>query len=134
MSSLYLRLLLVIVGVSLLAVIIVALVSSRATTTEFQRFVKSDDGSDLERLRGDLQTFYEQRGNWDGVSPILDRISNLSGKQLLLADAKKAIVAMAPASLRESHVRFLPDGNLELERRQESGGKLRLEQLILANP
>jgi len=134
MSSLYFRLLLVIVGVSLLAVIMVALISSRATTTEFQRFVKSDDGSDLERLRGDLQTYYEQHGNWDGVSPVLDRISNLSGKQLLLADAKKAIVAMAPSSLRESQVRFLPDGNLELERRQESGGKVQLEQLLLANP
>ncbi|MDX6385631.1 MAG: hypothetical protein QOK48_3204, partial [Blastocatellia bacterium] len=33
MSSLYLRLLLVIVGVSLLAVIMVAFISSRATTT-----------------------------------------------------------------------------------------------------
>lgn len=134
MSSLYLRLLLVIVGVSLLAVLMVALISSRATTTEFQRFVRSDSGSDLERLRGDLQTFYEQHGNWDGVSPTLDRISNISGKQLILTDTRKTIVALAPASLRELHARFLPDGNIELERRQESGGKLRLEQLILANP
>ncbi len=134
MSSLYLRLLLVIVGVSVLAVIMVALISSRATTTEFQRFVTSDDGSDLERLRGDLQTFYEQYRNWDEVSPTLDRISNISGKQLILTDGKKVIIALAPASLRESHIRFLSDGNLELERRQESGGKLRLEQLILANP
>jgi signal transduction histidine kinase len=134
MSSLYLRLLLVIVGVSLLAVIMVAFISSRATTTEFQRFVRSDNGNDLERLRGDLQTFYEQRGNWEGVSPTLDRISNLSAKQLILTDAKKTVVALAPASLRESQVRFLPDGNIELERRQGSGVKLRLEQLILANP
>jgi signal transduction histidine kinase len=133
MSSLYLRLLLVIVGVSLLAVIMVAFISSRATTTEFQRFVRSDNGNDLERLRGDLQTFYEQRGNWVGVSPTLDRLSNLSAKQLILTDARKTVVALAPASLRESQVRFLPDGNIELERRQESGGKLRLG-LILANP
>ena len=134
MSSLYLRLLLVIVGVSLLAVIMVALISSRATTSEFQRFVKNDDGTDLERLQGDLQAYYEQHGNWDGVLPVLDRISDLSGKQLFLTNAKPAIVAIAPASLRELNIRLMPDGNLQLERRRESGGRLQLEQFVLANP
>jgi len=134
MSSLYLRLLLVIVGVSLLAVIMVALISSRATTTEFQRFVKTDDGKDLEQLRGDLLMYYEQHGNWDGVSASLDRISNLSGKQLILANTRQGVVAVAPAALRDLSIQFQPDGNLQLERRQESGGKLRVEQFVVSNP
>lgn len=134
MSSLYLRLLVVIVGVALLAVIMVALISSRTTSTEFQRFVKSDDGTDLDRLRGDLQSYYEQHGNWDGVAPVLDRISHLSGKQLALTGARQDFVAVAPASLRDLNMRFMPDGNLELERRRESGGQLRVEQFVLANP
>ncbi|MEO7969808.1 MAG: HAMP domain-containing sensor histidine kinase [bacterium] len=134
MSSLYFRLLVVIVGVSLLAVIMVALISSRTTTTEFQRFVKSDDGTDVGRFAGELQSYYQQSGNWDGVAPVLDRISQLSGKQLVLTGASQGVVAVAPASLRDLHIRFMPDGNLELERRRESGGKLRVEQFVLANP
>lgn len=134
MSSLYLRLLLVIIGVALLAVIMVALISSRATSTEFQRFVRSDNGANLERLQTDLLTHYQQHGNWEGVSPVLDRISNLSGKQLILTDSNRSVIAVAPSALRDARVRFLPDGNLEVERRRESEGRLRVDQVLLANP
>jgi two-component system sensor histidine kinase BaeS len=134
MSSLYLRLLLVIVGVSLLAVTMVALISSRTTTDEFRRFVKADSGTGLERIRPDLLSHYEKQGNWIGVLPVLERLSNISGKQLILTDAGQSIVAVAPTALRESHIKFLADGNLELEQRQESGGQLLVQEFVIANP
>lgn len=134
MSSLYLRLLLVIVGVSLLAVTMVALISSRTTSDEFRRFVKTGNGTDLERIRPDLLAHYEKQGNWVGVLPLLERLSNISGKQLILTDAGQSIVAVAPTTLRESSIKFMADGNLQLERRQESGGRLLVEEFVIANP
>lgn len=134
MSSLYLRLLLVIVGVSLLAVTMVALISSRTTSDEFLRYVKNDNGTDLERLRPDLLAHYEQQGNWVGVLPVLERLSNISGKQFILTDAANSMVAVAPTALRESHIKFLAGGNLELERRRESSGRLLVEEFVIANP
>jgi signal transduction histidine kinase len=132
MSSLYLRLLVVIVGVSLLAVIMLALISSRTTSQEFRRFVKRDDGTDLERMRPELLVHYQSHGNWDGVLPVLERLSNISGKQFILTDARQTVVAVAPASLRESNVKLLPDGSLELTRRQESGGRVLVEEFAIA--
>jgi signal transduction histidine kinase len=134
MSSLYLRLLVVIVGVSLLAVLLVALISSRTTSQEFQRFVNSDQGTDLERLRPDLLAFYEHEQRWAGVLPVLDRVSNLSGKQLVLTDSAGAVVAAAPARLRESNIKVTADGVIELERSQTSGGRLQVQQFVLARP
>lgn len=134
MSSLYLRLLVVIVGVALLAVIMVALISSRATSVEFQRFVNNDSGTNLERLRIDLEAHYKAQGNWDGVSPVLDRISSISGKHLILVNTALAVVAVAPEAMRQSSIKIMPNGDLDVARRQESGGKLLVEQFVLANP
>jgi signal transduction histidine kinase len=134
MSSLYVRLLVVIVGVSLLAVLMVAFISSRTTSNEFRRFVKAGDQSDLARLEPDLVAFYEKQGNWNGVVPTLDRLSSISGKQYILTDAGRAMVAAAPASLRASNISFSADGDLELTSRRESGGRLLVEQFVIAAP
>jgi signal transduction histidine kinase len=134
MNSLYLRLLVVIVGVSLLAVVMLALISSRTTSVEFQRFVKSDDSVDLQRVRPDLLAHYEKQGNWIGVLPVLDQLCGITGKQLILTDPGQTIIAVAPAALRDWNIRFMADGNLELELRRESGGRVRVGQTVLGNP
>src|SRR5581483_2223797 len=115
LRSLYLRLLIVIVGVSLLAVSLVALLSSRATVVEFNRYVATGEGvRSLERLRPELLAHYEQHKSWAEVAPVLERISNISGRHLILTDAHQSILATAPAALREAEIRITPEHSLFL--------------------
>lgn len=128
MHSLRSRLLIVIVGVSLLAVCAIALLSIRATNVEFQKYVANDKEESLERFRPELLAFYEQHKSWKDVAPVLDRISNISGKSLILVDADQNILAAAPIELRESEIRFTPDHRLFLTRKQVNAGLMQIQQ------
>jgi signal transduction histidine kinase len=133
LRSLHLRLLSVIVGVSLLAVSLVALLSSRATVVEFNRYVTSGEGGSLERFRPELLAHYEQHKSWAEVAPVLERISNISGKQLILTDAHQSILAAAPAALHAAEIRITPEHSLFWTQQQQRGRELRVEQFTFAN-
>jgi len=79
--------------------------------------VKNDDRTNLERLSGDLVVHYEQHGSWDGMLPVLNRPSSISGKQVILADRNQGLVAVAPSALRDLSISIHARRNLQLERR-----------------
>ena len=128
MHSLQSRLLIVIVSVSLLAVGAVALLSSRATSVEFQKYVANDKEVSLERFRSELLAHYEQHKSWKDVVPLLDRISNLSGKSLILTDTNQNILAAAPETVREAEIKITPDHRMFWNRQQMEAGKIQVQQ------
>lgn len=140
--SLRLRLLLMTVIVSGVAVAAVGLLSSRVTSFEFQRFVGAGQETSLERFRGVLTSHYHQTESWNGVQPVLERIGQISGRQLILLDAQHKSIATWPADLLQADIEITPDNNLRLTREvvenggDEGGRQLRLRQqkLVFANP
>ena len=112
--SLRWRLLLMTVIVSGVAVAAVGLLSSRVTSTEFQRFVGAGQELSLERFRNALTAHYQQTGNWNGVQPVLERVGQIGGRQLILMDAQRKIIATWPAELMQAKIEITPDHKLQL--------------------
>ncbi|GAB4159243.1 MAG: ATP-binding protein [Candidatus Promineifilaceae bacterium] len=81
--------LVVIVGVT-----IVAVLSNRVTTTEFQQFVSQSQLDDLQ-LR--LISYYRQQGNWTGVEALLAAERNQRGLAYRLLDPAGALIVTAGA-------------------------------------
>jgi signal transduction histidine kinase len=141
MGSLRLRLLLMTVIVSGVAVAAVGLLSSRLTSVEFQRFVGAGQETILERFRDVLTEHYQQTGNWHEVQPVLERIGQISGRQLILLDAQRQVIATWPAELRQAKIEITPDHNLNLIRevvegsgRDNSGKRLvRQDKFVIIN-
>ena len=140
--SLRLRLLLMTVIVSSVAVAAVGLLSSRVTSFEFQRFVGAGQETSLERFRDVLTEHYQQTGSWGGVQSVLERIGQISGRQLILLDAQHKTIATWPAALLDADIEITPDNNLHLTREvvengagDGSGRQLRVTQqrLVFAN-
>jgi HAMP domain-containing protein len=141
--SLRLRLLLMTVIVSGVAVATVGLLSSRVTSFEFQRFVGAGQESSLDRFRDVLTNHYRQTGSWSGVSAVLERIGQISGRQLILLDAQRKTIATWPANLLDADIEITPENNLHLTREvvKDGGGdagsrELRVTQqrLVFTNP
>ena len=141
--SLRVRLLLMTVIVSGVAVAAVGLLSSRVTSFEFQRFVGAGQETSLERFRDVLTEHYRQTGSWNGVQSVLDRIGEISGRQLILLDTQRKTIATFPAELLNARIEITPDDNLHLTSdvvengsRDDAGRQLRVTQqrMVFANP
>ena len=136
--SLRFRLLLMTVIVSGVAVAAVGLLSSRVTSFEFKRFIGAGQDTSLERFRDVLTNHYNQSGTWNGVQPLLERIGQISGRQLLLLYPGHTI-ATWPADLLQAEIQ-VSNNTLTITKevaseRDENGRPLRVteEKLVFAN-
>jgi signal transduction histidine kinase len=71
----------------------VALFARLTTTNEFQRYVER--GGDIRRGRFEslLVMYYDQNQSWEGVQPLVEQISQISGDRIILADSEKRVLA-----------------------------------------
>ena len=79
--------------VVLIAIGVTAFVATRRTEGEFQRYVEKRSSLDDRRMGYILARFYEQHGNWEGVQDEIENLANISGQQVVLADAGGQIIA-----------------------------------------
>jgi signal transduction histidine kinase len=126
--------------VSGVAVVAVGLLSSRVTSFEFQRFVGAGQETSLERFRDLLANHYSQAGGWNGVQSLLERIGQISGRQMVLLDPGHTI-ATWPADLLQARIQITANNTLTITRDVvsspgENGGQLRVtqEKMVFANP
>ena len=91
--SLWARLLLAFMLVLGVALAGVALLASRSTTAEFHGFMERRSEGDFRRLIGAMTRFYGDNQGWSGVQPAVERLSQVTGDHILLADARGTIVA-----------------------------------------
>ena len=91
--SLRFRLLLMMIIVAMVALGPVALFARLTTTNEFQRYVER--GGDIRRGRFEalLVMYYDQDKSWEGVQPLVEQISQISGDRIILADSEKRVLA-----------------------------------------
>jgi two-component system, OmpR family, sensor histidine kinase BaeS len=87
--------------VALVGVVVVALLTNRATTTGFRRFLDAGAGSTWAGLQADLGALYRRQGNWDGAADMLAEAVN-SGRGpgstvlSLVDNGGQVIVASSP--------------------------------------
>jgi signal transduction histidine kinase len=118
----------------------VGLLSSRVTLLEFQRFVGEGQETSLERYRDVLNDLYRQTTSWNGVQPVLDRIGQISGRQLLLLDPNGKTIATFPSELSRANIEITTDNNLHLssdvvENGEASKGlRVTQQKLVFARP
>lgn len=101
LHSLRVRLFLVMVLVVIASIVTVVFFVRRATVDEFQRFVASGGMIRERRLEGVLATYYARRESWEGVQPLLEHLAQLTGEEIVLADAKGHVIADSAGRLSE---------------------------------
>jgi len=90
--SLRVRLLLATILVVLIAVGVTALVVGRSTAGEFRRYVARGGEERYFRYAAHLNRVYGSTLNWDDVQPEVERLSQLSGQRVVVADAEGTVV------------------------------------------
>jgi signal transduction histidine kinase len=98
-NSLRVRLLMAIILVVLVAVTVTAVVAGRRTTGEFQRYVARGGPIPFARYAGFLARSYDLRRSWEAVQPEVERIGQISGMRVVVADAEGRIVADSESAL-----------------------------------
>ena len=114
--SLRLRMLLVAAIISGISISAVSLLSSRATSVEFNRYVQaqSDDGTRLDRAVELLANHYRDGGTWKGVEPVLERIGREASKRLVLFGNNRQVVASWPDAVSSASLVTSPVHRLDL--------------------
>jgi two-component system sensor histidine kinase BaeS len=90
--SLRVRLLLATIVVVLIAVGVTALVVGRSTTGEFQRFVARGGEDRYFRYATRLSQVYGMTLSWDDIQPEVERLSEVTGQRVVVADSSGTIV------------------------------------------
>ncbi len=93
------RLLMVLVLIVVAAVGGIALVSTRVTTRTFQGYEERRGTMRDRRFEGFLVGHYIQHGNWSGVQLELERMGQITGERVVLADGKGQVVADSEGEL-----------------------------------
>ncbi|MEW6207322.1 MAG: ATP-binding protein [Acidobacteriota bacterium] len=137
MHSLRLRLLLVTALVSGVAVAAVVLMSSRAASTEFRRFIDTSEEINLNSFQEILSEHYRENG-WSGAQAALERMGEISGRRLLLLDEQRKIIAAFPDHLSKADVDISANNTLrvrfEVEEREGNNAiSIRQEEMVFVN-
>jgi signal transduction histidine kinase len=132
LHSLRLRLLLLTVIVSAVAVAAVALLSSRITSRQFDRYLTTDNEANLERYRAALARHYRERGSWAEVQTALEQVGAVAGKGLILVDAQRSVLAAAPPEMARASIEVTPQHRVSFELREAraTGERGRFEERV----
>jgi len=91
--SLRLRLLVVLILVVVAAVGGMAFFNTLATTRMFTRYEEDRRTTRHQRFEGLLAQHYAQNENWSDVQPVVERIGQITGERVILADEEGQIIA-----------------------------------------
>lgn len=116
--SLRARLILMTFVVAAVATATVGLLARQLTLIEFNRFLikKEDDGSRAELSTLALTEQYEKSGGWQEAQAVIERMgSSAAGRQLILTDLRREVVAAYPPELLRSRIEISPDHDIRWE-------------------
>ena len=91
--SLWVRLLLAFMLVLGVALGGLSFLASRSASTEFHGFMERSSESNFRRLLSGLERYYLENQGWAGVQTFVERVSQLTGDHILLADNNGTVVA-----------------------------------------
>lgn len=91
--SIRFRLLLMMIFILLLAVSVMALLASQATSRQFNRYVEEDEAMRLERFVEVLSNYYDEQFSWHDVDSLIDQMASVTGTEVALVDSNGRIIA-----------------------------------------
>ena len=108
---------------ALLAVTIggIGVISTRVAHYEIRKIEVEDRTVRLAQPAEALRDFYRSKGSWEGVQPILDKMSKQIDSDVVLFDAERRMVAASPATFRPSRLDMSRDGRLTYEHTNAAG-------------
>lgn len=115
--SLRSRLILMTFLVAAVAVTTVGLLARQMTLIEFNRFLTQKEDAEP---RPNLSTArlieqYGLRGDWRGAQEIIESMGAATGRQLILTDSRRDVVAAYPRELLRSRIEISPDADIKWE-------------------
>lgn len=116
MTSFRTRLLVLVGLVVAAAVISVAVISSRATRSEFTRFILESrpaapgPAAGLDALAETLEAHYRRSGGWDGAGPLVAELAAPLEGHLLLLDGGSRVAAASDPELAAAEAALSPGG------------------------
>ncbi|HLY66564.1 MAG TPA: HAMP domain-containing sensor histidine kinase [Chloroflexota bacterium] len=93
LGRLWVRLLVVTVAPVLITVASVALLANYVTIGQFENFLAQDTQQRDARLVLTLDHFYQEQNSWTGAGSTVQRVAELTGERVVLADASGKVVA-----------------------------------------
>ncbi len=93
MRSLRVRLLLAQLLVVLVALGTIGLLASKATQSEFQRYLDRGSTQRMRRIDATFGAYYAELGSWEGIQPVVERLAQVFGERLVLVDTAGTVVA-----------------------------------------
>jgi signal transduction histidine kinase len=137
--SLRLRLLVMTGIISAVAIAAVALLSSRLTVRQFDRYIASDTEMNLERYRAALTQHFRARGGWVEVQTALEQMGAIAGKALILVDAERKVLAATPPQMTRASIAVTANQRVSFEWREtldigQGRKEERVEKGVLNNP
>jgi len=79
--------------VALVGLGVTALLASRGTTSEFQRYVQHGVTIRRQRFEAMLAGYYARHGSWAGVQPLVGQMAQITGERIVLADGEGQVLA-----------------------------------------
>lgn len=131
--SLRARLIVMTLVVAVIAVVCVGLLSRSMTLLEFRTYITNKGDTDLEPLRAQLVEHYQQQGSWKDVQPLLGRLAATAGKQLILVDPERKVIAKAPFQSSHDEIIITPTHDLTWQRKQLQNGVVVADEMVLKN-
>jgi signal transduction histidine kinase len=97
--SLRFRLLMAFTLVILVAVGAIFLFVSRTSTVEIGRFGERSEQARFGRLAFELNRYYNDHGDWEGIQPYVEQWGSLYGRRVILTDSNGTVVADSQGEL-----------------------------------
>jgi signal transduction histidine kinase len=104
----------------------VAVISTRVAHYEIRKFDVEVRSGRKPLAIGAIADFYRTHGSWNGVQPVIDRLSRSSGTDILLFDTQRALIAASNRTMHAAHFDLAPDGTLTIDRRTAAGRRREL--------
>ena len=120
--SLRARLLMPVGGVVLLALLAVAVLSSRVTRHAFLKVeqIRATRDFDLASLSERLEEHYRRKASWEGAAAVLAQLASERKGELVLTGTDGRVAAVSPG-LAADRIVVLPEGGLRIEKQQAAG-------------
>jgi len=129
LRSLRARLLLAILGVAALSLALAGWLFSRVTVVRFEEYVGGGPPQNAPQpdaaLGRELEEFYRQRRDWQGVESVLAQAQARLGQRFLLADGNGKATAVSAEELRQATITIGADHSLEIS--TEGAERMRLK-------
>lgn len=101
--GLQLRLALGFIAILALATGAVSIFTGYAAQREVDGIQAGQDRARAQRIHRELARYYDHHRSWDGVQEIVERASLLSGREILVVDQQKRVVAYSRGAVADRH-------------------------------